>query len=404
MQIELVPINSLVFDPSNARKHNQKNINAIKGSLARFKQQKPIVVNYDNVVIAGNGTLQAAIELKWKDIAVVRTDLDGSDLTAFGLADNRSSELAEWDLDNLGGLLKSLQDEDFNLDSIGFDNDDLQKMIAQEIAPGNTDDDAVPEDVETRCKPGDLWILGNHRLLCGDSTNVQHVERLMNGEKADMVFTDPPYGMNLDTDFSNMPKGEINQDFEWRNGSGNAAKQVKITPKKYLKIKNDDIEFDPNLILNEFGYCKEIFLFGADYYIKKLPNTFHLIIWDKTTNESADKSFGSNFEIVWSKEKHKKDFCRVRSGVFGVKDDCKKRIHPTQKPVQVAEWFFDRYNKHGHIVVDLFLGSGSTLIACEKTNRKCYAMEIDQHYCDVILRRWEDYTGKQAILDTLQTG
>lgn len=391
MQIELVPINSLVFDPANARKHNQKNINAIKGSLARFKQQKPIVVNYDNVVIAGNGTLQAAIELKWKDIAVVRTDLDGSDLTAFGLADNRSSELAEWDLDNLGGLLKSLQDEDFNLDSIGFDNDDLQKMIAQEIAPGNTDDDAVPEDVETRCKPGDLWILGNHRLLCGDSTNIQHVERLMNGEKADMVFTDPPYGMNLDTDYSKM------------GGKGNT----------YSKVIGDDKEFNPDFIL---ALGIPTVLFGVDYYWKYILGGT-ICVWDKRTHKDDEENklgnvWGSHFELVWSNQKAAKIIFRhlwcagLRAGKSEERSiDGSKPVflHPTQKPIDLCIAVILHFGDPG-LVLDLFLGSGSTLIACEKTNRKCYGMEIDQHYCDVILRRWEDYTGKQAILDTLQTG
>lgn len=400
MQIELVPINSLVFDPSNARKHNQKNINAIKGSLARFKQQKPIVVNYDNVVIAGNGTLQAAIELKWKDIAVVRTDLDGSDLTAFGLADNRSSELAEWDLDNLGGLLKSLQDEDFNLDSIGFDNDDLQKMIAQEIAPGNTDDDAVPEDVETRCKPGDLWILGNHRLLCGDSTNIQHVERLMNGEKADMVFTDPPYNYGGNTACLSP---------SWAKGH------------KELAVAAWDKDFK---IEDIFGSIEISIADNCAIYIF----TSHFLapaIWDW-----MKVSLGFYGWLVWCKPNPmpsfiKKDWtwaaeliCYGRKGkpIFNYPDGkhalnwwqinikTSGREHPTQKPVEVPTRAIEMHSQRNHIILDLFLGSGSTLIACEKTGRKCYGMEIDQHYCDVILRRWEDYTGKQAILDTLQTG
>lgn len=140
MKIELVPISSLVFDPANARKHNQKNIDAIKGSLARFKQQKPIVVNKDNVVIAGNGTLQAAKELGWEKIAIVRTDLDGTDMTAFGIADNRSSDLGEWNLDNLGDILKSLQEEDFDLDSIGFDEEDLDNFLGKNFNAGNEDD------------------------------------------------------------------------------------------------------------------------------------------------------------------------------------------------------------------------------------------------------------------------
>jgi len=190
---ETVAITSLVLDPANARRHPDKNLETIKGSLARFGQQKPIVVGKNNVVIAGNGTLEGARALGWDKINVVRTELEGTEATAYALADNRSGELAEWDANILGETLKSLQDIDFDLSAIGFDDDDLAKMMPTEVAEGLTDPDAVPENVETRCKPGDLWILGDHRLLCGDSTNVQHVERLMGGQKASLCFTSPPY-------------------------------------------------------------------------------------------------------------------------------------------------------------------------------------------------------------------
>ena len=210
MQIESVAIASLVFDPANARKHEAKNLDAIKGSLARFGQQKPIVVGKKGVIIAGNGTLAAARSLGWEKIDVVYTELTGTDATAFAIADNRTSELAEWDAGILSETLKSLQEMDFDLGSIGFDADDLAALIATPEPPeGLTDPDAVPENVETRCKPGDLWALGTHRLLCGDSTNVQHVERLMGGEKPLLMVTDPPYGVEYDA--------------EWRGRAGHAG-------------------------------------------------------------------------------------------------------------------------------------------------------------------------------------
>ena len=226
-----------------------------------------------------------------------------------------------------------------------------------------------------------MWILGEHRLLCGDATKKEDVERLMDGEKADMVFTDPPYGMNLDTDYSSMKskmfKGKTGGDY-------------------HNPIIGDDKQFNPTLVLNYFDYCKEQFWWGGDYYAEYLPKGNSWIVWDKRLDDSADKMYGSCFELCWSKSKHKRDIARIKwAGIFGTeKEFDKKRHHPTQKPIDLALWFFDKYN--GNNVVDLFLGSGSTLIACEKTNRKCYGMEIDPHYCDVIVKRWEDYTGNKA--------
>ncbi len=209
MKIEQISVDKLSTDPKNARKHDAKNIAAIKGSLTKFGQQKPIVVSADGIVVAGNGTLEAARALGWPTIAAHRTELTGADLTAYALADNRSGELAEWDAGVLGGLLTDLLAIDFDLGAIGFDEEDLARLIDGPVNEGLTDDDAIPENVETRCKPGDLWVLGNHRLLCGDSTNVQHVERLMCGEKADMLFTDPPYGIDLDTDYTALKSKRV---------------------------------------------------------------------------------------------------------------------------------------------------------------------------------------------------
>lgn len=398
MKIESIPLSKLVFDPANARKHSQKNLDAIKGSLKRFGQQKPIVVNKDNVVIAGNGTLDAARSLGWKEINVVRTELSGADLTAFGIADNRSGELAEWDLDNLGPLLRTLQEDDFDLGSIGFDDKDLAKLMTTKVEPGLTDDDAVPEQVETRCKPGDLWLLGEHRLLCGDSTNVQHVERLMNGEKADMVFTDPPYGISIvktDTDGISAKVGFVSPT--------NAPSQV-AKAKKYKAIEGDDEPFDPNLILG-LGF-KTIILWGANHYASRLPDKPQWLIWDKKLESGKlDHNNFSDCELAWtnSDSLSAKIYRHTWAGMLRKGDrneELKDRVHPTQKPVGLCIEVISDYSKNGHSVLDLYLGSGSTIIACEKTNRKCYGMEIDPHYCDVIIKRWEQYTGKTASLTT----
>jgi len=290
--------------------------------------------------------------------------------------------------------LRDLVDSDFEIPDIGFDDDFLiDKKTGNE---GLTDADEVPEASESICKPGDLWILGDHRLLCGDSTNVQHVDRLMNGEKADMVFTDPPYGINLDTNY------------EAQYGGGSPTKgRTKHTgfSVKHRPIYADDVEFDPSFVLQFYEYCSEIFLWGANYYWQHLPNSLSssIQIWDKRVSDGLRKMHGNQLELCWSKAKHSQNVIPITwCGAYG-SDEGKaghKKLHPTQKPVKLAEWFFENWGKGKSIIVDLFLGSGSTLIACEKTGRRCYGMEIDPHYCDVIISRWEKFTGKKAELIT----
>jgi hypothetical protein len=196
MNTELVPINDLTPDPANARKHGERNLSAIIDSLRAFGQQKPIVVDRRGVVIAGNGTLEAAKRLGWEEIAVVRTELDPTQATAFGIADNRTAELAEWDEDVLVSLLDSLDDE--TRDLLHFDEKELEAMVPK--ATVEVVEDEVPDEVEPRTKPGDLWLLGRHRLLCGDSTKAEDVARLMDGATATMVHADPPYGMGKEKD------------------------------------------------------------------------------------------------------------------------------------------------------------------------------------------------------------
>ena len=235
-------------------------------------------------------------------------------------------------------------------------------------------------------KRGDLFKLNNHRLLCGDATKREDVEKLMNDKRADIVFTDPPYGINLDTNFSGM-------------------KGIK-RGKKYKKIKGDNINYNPQHIFDFFNYCKEIFLWGADYYAEAIPkrNDGCFFVWDKTQkgispNSSYNKMFGSNFELCWSKNRHKRQIIRcLWKGFFGLsKEDIKKRIHPTQKPIRLFAWFIKKFSKAKNIIVDLFGGSGSTLIACEQLNRICYIMEIEPIYCAMIIGRWQDFTGKRAV-------
>jgi len=378
METKTVKIASLLADPANARKHDTKNIDAIKASLKQFGQRKNIVVR-DGIIIAGNGTVEAAKQLGWDDITIaVADDMSATEAKAFALADNRTAELAVWDDDVLGEQLQALYEDGYAIADIGFDWEDNNKAGGG----GNTDEDEIPEVEENffGVKRGDIWQLGDHRLMCGDSTSKDDVDRLMNGEKADMVFTDPPYGIDLDTDYTKMGDKAL----------------------KHRKVEGDLEYFEPKFIFDLFGYCKEIFLFGANYYCWSLPRNGSWVCWDKRSQGEdrigmMDNSFGSDIELCWSKKKHKMTIARVLrpTGYFVAKTD-ERYVHPTQKPVALAEWFFDRWGKDKNLVVDLFLGSGSTLIACEKTNRKCYGSEIDAHYCSVIIKRWQDYTGKEA--------
>ena len=388
----MTSIQDLKSDHKNARRRTDRSASLIAESLKRYGAARSIVIDEDGRILAGNGTVEGAkkagidklriIEAEGDElIAVRRAGLSEDQKVGLALADNRSSDLSEWDHD----MLRQLSEE-HDL-TPWFEDGELLAEVLDTIE-GNTDPDDAPEPPEEPVtKPGDLWILGDHRLLCGDSTDVLAVERLMDGQKADMVFTDPPYGMNLDTDYSKMPNG-----------------------KTHKAVIGDDEQYDAGFLLATFAYCKEIFLWGADYYVETLhrsyPNLGSWIIWDKYSDEERigllDGKFGSAFETCWSKTRHKREFARVLVKTNYTAKGDETRVHPTQKPVALAEWFFDRWCKNGDVVVDLYGGSGSTLIACEKTSRHARLMELDPAYCDVIVKRWEQFTGKKAMLEEIK--
>ena len=383
-------INMMIDDLMPYEKNPRVNDEAVKyvaNSIKEFGFKVPIIVDKNNVIVAGHTRYKACKELGIKNVPVIiADDLNEEQIKAFRLADNKVSEKAEWNYELLDDELNDLLDFNINMEDFGFDLDlgiDEEQEIIEDEVP------EVPE--EPKAKLGDIYQLGNHRLMCGDSTKEEDVAKLMNGVKADMVFTDPPYGMNLDTDYSKM-SGTFN-DFK-------GAKKI-YGGKQYEQGKVDD--FNPKMIdLIMSLDVKETFLWGADYFAELLPNKNDgsWIVWDKRDdNEQFDKMFGSQFELCWSKQKHKREIARVRwCGVFGVESEFdKKRVHPTQKPIKLCEWFIKRYSDNGNAILDLFGGSGSTLIACEQLNRKCYMMELDPHYIDVIIQRWENFTGKKAI-------
>lgn len=283
-----------------------------------------------------------------------------------------------------------LEDMEIELDELHIElNDELEAEEEQE----EVKEDEVPEVKHNFVVKGDLFELVDeeqglsHRVLCGDSTMIDDVEKVMNGEKADMVFTDPPYGMFLNADYSDM-------DSKFKGSKGG---------NKYDNIIGDNDDFKPQLINTIFALfndVKEIFIWGADYFAELIPNKNDgsWVVWDKRLDESADKMYGSTFELCWSKARHKREIARIKwAGIFGIEQEFDhKRHHPTQKPVNLAIWFFKKWGKENDLVADLYLGSGSTLIACQQTKRKCYGIELDEHYTAVCVLRWKNYMEKEG--------
>lgn len=383
--IQLVKISELTPRPNNRNAHPDAQIERLIQIIKYQGFRRPITVsNLSGFVVCGHGRLEAAKRMNLGSVPVIYQDYeDEAQEYADHIADNSLQEWAELDLSGINLDLENLG-PDFDIDLLGikdFTLEPAEKFEAQ------SDEDSVPEHVEPKTKLGDIYQLGRHRLMCGDSTSIDAVETLMDGEKADMVFTDPPYGMDLNTDYRYGP--DILHDGKPRE------------KKVYEKVIGDQEEINFLNFYSTVESIKEQFWWGADYYCQQLPKNGSFIVWDKTGgNESLDNAgFGNNFEICWSKSHHKRDIFRYTyKGVAGMKKDDGKRVHPTQKPVDLCAQIINRWGKEAKTLIDLFGGSGSTLIACEKTNRKCFMMELDPHYCDVIVARWEKYTGKTAEL------
>lgn len=388
-----LPIRDLRPNPANSNKHSDEQIERLVKLIKYYGWRQPIIIsNRSGLIAAGHARLLAAKAMGMSEVPVQYQNFEDDDEErGFLVSDNAIASWAELDLSLINTQLGDF-DPGFDLDLLGIKDFTLD-MSDKEFGSG---EDEVPEaPPEPVVKRGELWILGEHRLLIDDCTSKENVERLMAGEKANMVFTDPPYGMDLDTDYTFAKNTYANV----KSNGGN----------KYKPVIGDDRDFDPGTIFSIFEYCSEIFLWGADYYADKIlkRNDGSWIVWDKRQNDSdddeaaksADKAFGSAFELCWSKTKHKRLFARIRSGIFGVNNEQgnSKRVHPTEKPVQLAQWFIERWSKDTNTLVDLFLGSGSTLIACEKTNRRCFGMEIDANYGQVIIERWQKFSGKKAV-------
>lgn len=429
MQTQLIPIHELTADPSNVRKHPEESIAAIKASLLRFGQQKPIVIDANKVVIAGNGTLAAAKILGWKELSCVVSTLDRTELQAFSIADNRTAELSSWDDEALLKILSAMEAEE-KLVGVGFLDDDLKELrdaMARMDKEGQ-DLDAVPEPMDTPItQAGDLWILGNHRLLCGDSSDPHHVDRLLGGVRIQLVNTDPPYNVKVEPRSNNaIAAGNSSftkthhQSLDLARDPGKSQGTTKQMRAKDRPLANDfvtDEKFD-QLLDAWFGNMARVLEPGGAFYIwggyancanyppvLKAKGLYfsQAIIWVKQHPVLTRKDFMGNHEWCfygWREGAGHKFYGENNiTDVWDVKKvNPQSMVHLTEKPVELARRAMLYSSQRGANVLDLFGGSGSTLIAAEDVERCAYLMELDTAYADVIVRRWQQVTGRKAVL------
>ena len=386
MEIVQVKTSELVPYERNAKEHPEEQVEHIANSIKAFGFRSPIVAWKDGTVINGHGRLLAAYKLGLEEVPVIYADdLTEEEANAFRLADNKTAE-SSWDEFLLADELAELID--FDMGRFGFD------LFEEETFAEVVEDDFT-EEVESRAKLGDVWKLGNHRLICGDSTDVAVVDRLMDGVKADMVFTDPPYLMGFE--------GNVHAD----GTKSFNAKHGAILNDKMTRKQGDDFclkifEMIRDYCIGSYYVC--FYRLGLDYIFRALDalkNKYKaLIIWNKGNHTLSNSDYMSKYEPIvygWFNE-HNFYGDRSNFDIWDIERTKKNDLHPTMKPISLVAHAIDRSSKKEQIVLDLFGGSGSTLIACEQLNRKCYMCELDPHYCDVIINRWEQYTGRTAEL------
>lgn len=380
----------------NPKKHPDSNVADIARSVRRFGFVAPVVVwGSRGQIVAGHGRyLAAQMILRADPGAYLATDAPGpalipvrvvefaseTEANAYALADNRLTEANPMEPLDVAAILKEIQDAGGDVEVPGWTEAEIAAMIGgQEPEPDGTGgEDAGAEEppAEPVSRAGEVYELGPHRLVCGDSLDSRTIEKVMGGSMPDIVCADPPYGMRLKTDYTGMKAGN----------------SKKWDSKKWDEVVGDHEDFDPSSILDHFRSVAEIFMWGADYYINRLPLAGSWLVWDKRDGVEDVEWSTSSFELCWSKTKHRRDIIRSRwMGVIGMEQEGGKRLHPTQKSIAVIRWIIERYAPEGGVVWDGFGGSGTTLIACAKTGRIARVIEIDPRYCDVIRRRWTKY-------------
>ncbi len=393
--IERWPTEKLVPYARNARTHSEEQVAQIAASIVEFGFTNPILAGSDGVIVAGHGRLAAAQKLGLDTVPVVVLDhLTPTQRRALIIADNRIAENAGWDDAMLRIELHSLQEDGFNLDITGFDADALAEIMAGEetTVDGNTDEDSLPEISETVIsRPGDVWILGNHRLVCGDATQASSYEQLLAGQRVQMIWSDLPYNVN----YANSAKDKLRG--------------------KHRPILNDnlgegfyDFVFDALSLM--LPHCDgAVYIAMSSSELDTLQAAFRaaggkwstFIIWAKHTFTLGRADYQRQYEPIlygWP-EGSSRHWCgdRDQGDVWNIKKPARNDLHPTMKPVELMERSIRNSSRPGDVVLDCFGGSGSTLIAADKSGRRCFMMELDPKYCDVIVRRWQEFSGGKAI-------
>ena len=364
---KVIKVGDLIPYALNSRTHSDAQIAQLAASIREFGFTNPVLIDEDKNIIAGHGRVLAARKLQIDSVpCIVVTGLDDRKRRALIIADNKLALNAGWDEDALKIELEDLAADYGEL--IGFSEEELNALLNPiELTDGLTDEDAVPDvPDEPITKLGDIYKLGNHRLMCGDSTSIDAVEKLMDGTYPDLIHTDPPYGMNAVSNSSVL--------------KANYGKDI-------LGDDSPDVAKDAfNLINGLYPDAKQIW-WGANYYCSALPDSECWLVWDKNNGQSDQ----TDCELAWA---------NFRSVVrqFTQASEKTNRVHPTQKPVSLMEWIIKRFNISAKTIADYFGGSGSTLIAAEKHGLQAFIMEFDPRFCDVIVKRWEDFTGKKAEL------
>ncbi len=396
-KIEHWPLARLLPYARNARTHSDDQVAQIAASIVEFGFTNPILVGSDGVIVAGHGRLAAARKLGLEAVPVVVLDhLTPTQRRALVIADNRIAENAAWDDAMLRTELEALQADGFDLDLTGFDPDALAELLTGEETDqaGETDDDEVPEDEAiTVSRPGDLWQLGEHRVLCGDATEAANYARLLAGEQADMVFIDPPYNVN----YANTAKDRM-------RGTDRA-------------ILNDDLGQDFHAFLlaaltPTLAHCRgAIYIAMSSSELDVLQAAFRaagghwstFVIWAKNTFTLGRADYQRQYEPIlygWP-EGAQRHWCgdRDQGDVWQIKKPQRNDLHPTMKPVELVERALRNSSRPGDVVLDSFGGSGTTLIAAHKSGRRARLMELDPKYVDVIVRRWQTWSGESAVRD-----
>jgi DNA modification methylase len=400
-KIEQWPLARLRPYERNARTHSPEQVAQIAASIQEFGFTNPILVGEDDGIIAGHGRLAAAMDLGLTEVPViVLGHLTAEQRRAYVLADNKLALNAGWDEELLATELQELQLADFDLSLLGWSDEELADLLpgVEQLDPEEMGDgDAVPEPpAEPVTKPGDVWLLGKHRVMCGDSTVITEVERLMAGEKADMVFTDPPYGVAYEGGHNDKKRQQIQND---------ALEGEDLTSLFYGALTAAvTATADPAAFYVWFASGKSIETFAA---FSELPLKLRAVIqWYKVRSglgafmsqyipncEPCIYAYKAGCSPQWFGPTDEKT-------VWELQKESRNEFHPTQKPVELPDRAISNSSKKGQLVLDLFGGSGSTLIACEKTGRHARLMELDPRYCDVIVKRWQQFTGKTATLES----